>query len=250
MHPVQEGLFEDVDSFAGLDDGLADLWDPGSMLLLRWRESAAGAPGSDVVIPVEWENQLLAAAAEALQVEESKLTTQVLFPEHRLLVFKHNGPNAENSGRLPAQLHWNAWKTAMLAPEGKLGAIADSAFPPALNVTLCLHTHALEEMETAKKEKEAGGQEGAASSAAEGSEAAGEDAGKSADVKLPDDFISIVGPSADAHSAYMAGCDWWTTRWMHVVGEAGHFDDEDVHDFGGHPLPEGDVEVEEGDDLA
>jgi len=248
LHPVQEGLFEPVDAFDGLDDGLADLWDPGSMLLLRWRESAAGAPVSDVVIPLDWEQQLLAAAAEALQVEEGKLTTQVLFPEHKLLVFKHNGP-AENSSRLPAQLHWNAWKAAMLAPEGKLGAIADSAFPAALNVTLCLHTHALAEVEAAEKEKEAGGQVGAASSAAGGSEAS-DGAGAPSDLKLPDDFISIVGPSADAHHAYMAGCDWWTTRWMHVVGEAGHFDDEDIHDLGAHPLQEGDAEAEEGDDLA
>mmetsp|Transcript_3205 Transcript_3205/g.8502 ORF Transcript_3205/g.8502 Transcript_3205/m.8502 type:complete len:624 (-) Transcript_3205:105-1976(-) len=250
LHPVQEGLFEPADSFDSLDDGLADLWDPGSMLLLRWRQGAAGAPGSDVVMPLEWETQLLAAAAEALQVEESKLTTQVLLPEHRLLVFRHSGP-ADNSTRLPAQLHWNAWKAAMLAPEGKLGAIADSSFPPALNVTLCLHTHALADMEAAEKEKEAGGQDGSASSAAEGSEGA-EGAGhsKSADVKLPEDFISIVGPSADAHHAYMAGCDWWTTQWMAVVGEAGHFDDEDVHDvhdMGGRPPQE---EIDEGDDLA
>merc|ERR1740120_566484 len=89
-------------------------------------------------------------------------------------------------------------------------------------------------MEAAEKEKEKGGQEGAASGAAGGPEA-GEGAGAPSGLKLPDDFISIVGPSADAHHAYMAGCDWWTTQWMQVVGEAGHFDDEDVHDLGGRP---------------
>jgi len=40
---------------------------------------------------------------------------------------------------------------------------------------------------------------------------------------------------------------------MHVVGEAGHFDDEDVHDPEVHDhggRPDGDEEAEEGDDLA
>lgn len=189
LHPVQEGLFEVPEG--DVDDGLPDLWDQNTMLMLRWRESTS--PG---------ESELLVGAAEALEVEAEELKTQVFLPENRLLVFKVDGK--QNSTSLPAHLRW---KAALLAPKGKLGKVADPDFPFSLNVTLCLHAHASVEL---NKQKASSGSEEASASEPE----------------LPADFVKIVGVAPGASAAYLAGCDWWTQ----TLDSFYHVHDDEHHD--------------------
>ena len=79
LHPVQEGLFE-LPDLHGLDDGLAELWDQNTMLMLRWKPGE----GRD-------ETALLWAAAESLSTDALSLKKQAIFEEHRLLLFKYEG---------------------------------------------------------------------------------------------------------------------------------------------------------------
>jgi len=190
LHPVQEGLFEVPDD---VDDGLPDLWDQNTMLMLRWRQSAS--PG---------ETELLTGAAEALEVESDELKTQVFMPDHRLLLFKVTGK--QNSTRLPAHLRW---KAALLAPKGKLGKVADTDFPFSLNVTLCLHAHASVEL---TKQKATSGEE--------------ETNKEEPQPELPADFVKIVGSAPGANAAYLAGCDWWTQ----TLDSFYHVHDDEAHD--------------------
>jgi len=126
LHPLPEGLFEApaaTEPLLGSD--LPELWDPSSMMLLRWLPGLEQPPG---------EQELLASAAEAIKVEVSKLTTQVFASRHRMLLFK-----AVVAEHPPAHMRW---KAAKLAPSGRLASLLDADFPATLNVTLCLHAHA------------------------------------------------------------------------------------------------------------
>mmetsp|Transcript_31678 Transcript_31678/g.79954 ORF Transcript_31678/g.79954 Transcript_31678/m.79954 type:complete len:581 (-) Transcript_31678:39-1781(-) len=201
LHPVQEGLFEVPED---VDDGLPDLWDQNTMLMLRWRQSTT--PG---------ESELLAGAAEALEVETEELKTQVFLPEHRLLLFKVDGK--QNSTRLPAHLRW---KAALLAPKGKLGKVADTDFPFSLNVTLCLHAHASVELNKQKDSESSESHE---------------------EVEMPADFVKIVGTAPGASSAYLAGCDWWTQ----TLDSFYHVHEDDPHD---EDAPKGDAATVETDE--
>jgi len=198
LHPVQEGLFEIPEGADGLDDGLPDLWDQSTMMLLRWKPTGMSQPS---------EPQLLAGAAEALGVETGEVQTQALFVKHRLLLFKSKG----DQNKVPAHIRW---KAAMLSPKGKLEQLADSDFPRSLNVTLCLRAHTLADVAAHAAEKAAAEKGGSAAAEAEieklkqgSQEAAG---GSTTKAPLPEELIKIVGPSEEAQSAYLAACGWWT----------------------------------------
>mmetsp|Transcript_29981 Transcript_29981/g.53638 ORF Transcript_29981/g.53638 Transcript_29981/m.53638 type:complete len:599 (+) Transcript_29981:101-1897(+) len=192
LHPVQEGLFEVPDHLDALDDGLADLWDQNTMMMLRWKPLPAESTG---------ESALLFAAAESLGLETDKLVKQAVFPEHRLLLFKYEGP-VEPATRQPVHARW---KASMESPKGQLENIVDRVFPGVLNVTLCLHAHAntelakkLDSFKDAKKDDAT--KEGEATTTTT----------TTTPPPLPEDFVQIVGTDAAAHAAYLAGCGWWT----------------------------------------
>lgn len=171
LHPVQEGLFEMPEHLDLGNDALADLWDQNMMMLLRWKSDST--PG----VPA-----LLTAAADALSLEATQLKSQEVFNDHRLVLFKYTGPPEPHGGR--ASVH-TRWKT--LPPSTKLDGLIDRSFPAVLNVTLCLHAHANAEIaKQAKLETVTA-------------------------TPLPEDFIQIVGSEPDAHQAYLAGCNWWTS---------------------------------------
>lgn len=235
LHPVQEGLFEVPDD--GVDDGLPDLWDQNTMLLLRWRP--AGAQTS---------TGLLTRAAEALELDVDKLATQAFLPNHRLLLFKVAGK--ENNTRLPAHIRW---KAAVMSPKGKLAAVVDPEFPGALNVTLCLHAHASVELAKHK----------AATAPKDADEADAEPTSTTPEPPMPADFVRIVGAAPDAHAAYLAGCDWWTQTLDAYYGHGdndSHLEDQlhasaeekaETHvDKISHSSAEEDREEEDGGDLA
>jgi len=123
LHPLPEGLMEPPsEQHVGSD--LPELWDPSSMMLLRWLPELEHVPG---------EQELLADVADALALESSLVATQVFAPSHRLLLFKAKSPGVPAHAR---------WKAAKLSPTEKLAPLLDADFPAALNVTLCLHAHA------------------------------------------------------------------------------------------------------------
>merc|ERR1719229_1104204 len=97
----------------------------------------------------------------------------------------------------------------MVSPKGKLGTIADSDFPGALNVTLCLHVHAQNEIQRASNKT---------------SNPVDADASANASI------MRIVGPTPDAHAAYMAGCEWWTDTLDSYYNSinASHLDDDEL----------------------
>jgi len=215
LHPVQEGLFEPPADLDGVDAGLPDIFDQNAMLLLRWRPPPAEAPS---------EQQMLLAAAEALEVEGDQLTTQALLEKHRLLLFKYTGASSEKGGRkVPVHMHW---KTLMLSPKGKLGQLAESDFPGTLNVTTCLQAQA-----QAKHGKDKG--------AADGEEAP-------ATPSVHPNVLRIVGPSPEAQAAYMAGCDWWSGLLDSLYGA----ENETEHSEATEVKAEEEEEAAEGDDLA
>uniref|UniRef100_A0A7S4WF22 Uncharacterized protein n=1 Tax=Alexandrium monilatum TaxID=311494 RepID=A0A7S4WF22_9DINO len=179
LHAVPEGLFEPPADLDGVGAGLPDVFGRNAMLLLRWRPPPAEAPG---------EQQMLLAAAEALEVERDQLTAQALLEEHRLLLFKYTGaPSERGGGEVPVHARW---KTLLLSPKGKLGQLAEGDFPGTLDVTTCLLAQAL-----AKHRKDKG--------IADGEEAP-------ATPSVHPGVLRIVGPSPEAQAAYMAGCDWWS----------------------------------------
>jgi len=188
LHPVQEGLFEPPADFEGMDTGLPDIFDQNALLLLRWR-----LPSTDV--PTE--QQLLAAASEALAVETDKLATQALLPKHRLLLFKHTN-QAEKGSTVPVHIRW---KTAMISPKGKLAQIADTDFPGTLNVTTCLHAQARAKYAKGKAELEAKEKGDGVATGADGA---------AAEPEVHAGIVQLVGPSPEAQAAYMAGCNWWS----------------------------------------
>mmetsp|Transcript_35739 Transcript_35739/g.83095 ORF Transcript_35739/g.83095 Transcript_35739/m.83095 type:complete len:603 (+) Transcript_35739:113-1921(+) len=192
LHPVEEGLFEPPADLGGVETGLPDIFDQNAMLLLRWRPPPAEAPG---------EQQMLSVAAEALGIDKDALATQALFPKHRLFLFKFMG-GAEKGSALPMHIRW---KTAMLSPKGRLGQLAESDFPGALNVTTCLHAQAWSKYvkEKAQKEKAESSAENAQVSTTEG-------AATTTLQPVHPSILRVVGPSPDAQAAYMAGCDWWS----------------------------------------
>mmetsp|Transcript_60727 Transcript_60727/g.198836 ORF Transcript_60727/g.198836 Transcript_60727/m.198836 type:complete len:633 (+) Transcript_60727:131-2029(+) len=263
LHPVQEGLFEVPDDLAA-EDGLPDLWDQNTMLLLRWRDGVS-APG---------ERELLDGVAEALEVEADGVASQAFLPEHRMLLFKIAGK--EDASRMPAH---QRWKAAMIAPRGKLGQVADTNFPSTLNVTLCLHAHATvelgkhkaEEAKAAKAKAEAEAEGGDVASVSASAADGGADGGASSalpEPELPAEFMQIVGPAPGAKDAYLHACDWWTTTldayYWHGDGESTEDHDlekmaeemmhENHHDGEHVPMLEEVAEEaghsEEGDDLA
>lgn len=231
MHPVQEGLFENPDDLHDLD-GLADLWDQNTMMLFRWK------PGEG-----RGEAGLLWAAAEALEVEPLKLKKQAYFEEHRLMLFKIDAPQPRGGNEQPVHARW---KNSVRNPKGELQKILDSDFPGVLNVTLCLHAHASTEIARHKDEKK---KEGEAASA-EGEEAT---TTTSTEALLPADFVQIVGPSANAHAAYLAGCNWWTET---LDSFYGHTEDHNLTDAEMSSLESEEKPAaaednkDEGDDLA
>jgi len=183
LHPVQEGVFEPAVKH---DGNLPDFWDRNSLLLLRWQAPPAQFPG---------EKELLSMAEKALDVNESSLTMQAVFPSHRLLLFKVDSKGYTTSS-VPLQMRW---KTALPT----MNQIADSTFPAALNVTLCLRAagelHKL-------KEKVLGTTESSESTTKP---------------PMSADFIEVVGTSTDAQDAYMAACNWWMDALGSLVSAEG-----------------------------
>lgn len=226
LHPVQEGLFElPSDIMQGLDDGLADLWDQNTMLLLRWKPGE----GRD-------ETALLWAAAESLGTEALSLKKQALFEEHRLLLFKYEAPK---DGQRPATPIHTKWKTSASSPQGDLAKIIDTSFPAVLNVTLCLHVHAHTELAKVGQSGEKGSSEEAESTTPPSH-------------PLPEEFSEIVGPSTDAREAYFAGCKWWTDTLDSFYGHPDNMtelDDEHHSSADSADLPTADADAE-GSDLA
>lgn len=223
LHPVQDGLFEPPSGFDGLDGAahLPDIFDQNALLLLRWRKSLATAPS---------ESELLSMAAEALELKEDQLSTQSLFPEHRLLLFKAKG--AGKDSKMPVHMHW---KTLVLSPRGKLGQTVDSDFPGALNVTTCLQAQAHGTEESAKAAEATG----------------------TAMPEVHPSVTKLVGPAQDAHDAYMAGCDWWSgllDSYYEVDNETEHGEHEehdDAHEEADTvDLDKANAENAEGADLA
>ncbi|CAE7031816.1 unnamed protein product [Symbiodinium sp. CCMP2592] len=220
LHPVQEGLFELPDSLH-LDDGLADLWDKNTMMLLRWK------PGEG-----RGETGLLWAAAEAMELDALTLKKQAIFEEQRLLLFKYDAGKDGEKKPGGASVH-SKWKSSVASPKGDLEKIVDTGFPAVLNVTLCLHAHAHTEMAKAKVRSDA---------SEKGEEPPAETSHPMHNV---DDFVQIVGPATDAHEAYMAGCNWWTET---LDSFYGHSDDENHTDV--DPQHHASADDEEGADLA
>eukprot|EP00439_Symbiodinium_sp_Y106_P017490 s4385_g2.t1 len=218
LHPVQEGLFELPDSLH-LDDGLADLWDKNTMMLLRWK------PGEG-----RGETGLLWAAAEAMELDALTLKKQAIFEEQRLLLFKYDAGKDGEKKPGGASVH-SKWKSSVASPKGDLEKIVDTGFPAVLNVTLCLHAHAHTEMAKAKAGHPGQSvnhgffvREVRSDASEKGEEPPAETSHPMHNV---DDFVQIVGPATDAHEAYMAGCNWWTET---LDSFYGHSDDENHTD--------------------
>mmetsp|Transcript_111995 Transcript_111995/g.349024 ORF Transcript_111995/g.349024 Transcript_111995/m.349024 type:complete len:591 (-) Transcript_111995:5-1777(-) len=195
LHPVEEGLFEPPVDFNDVGS-MPDIFNQNALLMLRWKAQQADAPG---------EQQMLALASEALEVEKDELVTQAMYPQHRLLLFKFNGTQAK--GKVPVHLHWKAF---MMSPKGKLADLAESLFPGTLNVTACLQTRA-RKVHLAK----------AAAAAKEGG-----DSQTSTTTLPPDPLSPIVGPSEEAQKAYEAGCEWWAGQLHSFAGTDGKLDEE------------------------
>lgn len=192
--------------------GASDLWDPGALLLLRWPGTAEfeGEGPS--------EQQVLAAAAEALGVAPGALVARARLPQHRLLLFAAAGGGTAAGASLHSR--WAAAAPAALRAlgteaGGEARAGATQPFPATLNATLCLHAHASAEL--ARQHAEEAAQ--IAGGAWDGEAAMGNEP------TMPSDFLRAVGPSPDAHSAYMAACDWWTEKLDAYYGA----DDETLH---------------------
>mmetsp|Transcript_121827 Transcript_121827/g.289676 ORF Transcript_121827/g.289676 Transcript_121827/m.289676 type:complete len:432 (+) Transcript_121827:3-1298(+) len=218
LHPVQEGLFELPDSLHDLNDGLAELWDKNTMMLLRWK------PGEG-----RGETGLLWAAAEAMELDALTLKKQAMFEEQRLLLFKYDAGKDGEKKPGGTSVH-SKWKSSVASPKGDLEKIVDVGFPAVLNVTLCLHAHAHTEMAKAKVRHDASEK--------------GEEPPKDTTHPMPDDFVQIVGPAADAHEAYLAGCNWWTETLDSFYGHP----DENLTDA--DPEHHASADDEEGADLA
>jgi len=222
LHPIQEGLFEPPEHG---DVGFHDPWDQNTMLLLRWLPPPLGTPD---------EKQLLSAASSALGVETSTLNTQTYLVKHRLLVFKYTGP-PENTTELPMHAHWHSVRTA---PGGRLAQLLDTTFPGALNVTLCLQSH---EALLHHRERHA--------KAAKSDTSPDDNEYAIKDLELPADFIKSVGPTSDAHAAYMAGCDWWTEILDALTDTEIEHHDDDEH-TGAAMKRDAKTESESKDDVA
>jgi hypothetical protein len=205
LHPVEEGLWEPEGVGA---ESYPDLWSADAMLLLRWR--------SGIKQPTE--KELLTAAAEAIGADKEAPHREQMLEAHRLLLFRV--PGSPEDGE-PAHLRW---KAAAAAPAGRLAKLLDPGFPASLNVTLCLHAHAEEELArrtTTAAPSEAGEAE---------DQAAGKKHGK---------ILARIGDS-DAQAAYRAACDAWTKVLEGYYGSGGDPD---------HPADDAAQKEEEPDDV-
>lgn len=179
MHPVQEGLWEPQDRSA---EAQRDFWSTDTTLLFRYKSS----------VPTPTEAELLAAATEALSLEDGTAKGQNMLEPHRLLLFRVQ--DQLSSSRIK-------WKSATAEPTGRLAQLLDTDFPTFLNVTLCLHAHAEEELKKQASEKAAKRKE-------EGVVWDSEDEKPTA---KPGSILATVG-GADAQAAYLAACDAWSTK--------------------------------------
>lgn len=105
-----------------------DKWSADNRLTLRWRATAA-FPGQDVA---------LKAVAQALEMDVDKLAVEQVFDQHRLLLFKFQGPIDSSRPNYNVHEHWQNLVDAREASTGVLADIVDFSFPAYLDASLCL----------------------------------------------------------------------------------------------------------------
>jgi len=103
------------------------------------------------------------------------------------LVFKAEKAKEEMSKKVTFSADW---KNALSTPD-RVAEYIDTSFPAALNVSLCLHAHAIRELAKPTPKKD------------------GID-DKNPIPEMPVDIVEAVGSAADAQRAYVAACRWWT----------------------------------------
>jgi len=105
-----------------------DKWSADNRLTLRWRATAT-FPGQDVA---------LKAVAQALEMDVDKLAAEQVFDQHRLLLFKFQGPMDSSRPNYNVHEHWQKIVGAGEAATGVLADIVDFSFPAYLDASLCL----------------------------------------------------------------------------------------------------------------
>merc|ERR1712125_169588 len=112
LHPIQDWPYQEED-FLPRDhdviDGMTDFFDADQMLMFHWKPHPAKSPR---------ENDLLAGAAETLNVEQSRINTQALLEKHRLWVFKVDKDNTTVDRTGSFHTDWEAFVSA--PPQGRL----------------------------------------------------------------------------------------------------------------------------------
>jgi len=154
LHPLPPGIIE----------APAAMLDENEFMMVRWDLPPVEPPGE------QW---LLDHAAEALEMDATKLSTQAFLEDHRVLIFK-----AQTETMWPAGAHWNAY---VVRPSGKMEEVIDRNFPGTLNGHLCIEAQA--EMERSRAANEG--------------------------PTHSDTFVQFVGEAVHAHKAYLAACDFW-----------------------------------------
>mmetsp|Transcript_37006 Transcript_37006/g.73238 ORF Transcript_37006/g.73238 Transcript_37006/m.73238 type:complete len:728 (-) Transcript_37006:156-2339(-) len=102
-----------------------DKWSADNRLTLRWRATAT-FPGQEAA---------LKTVGQALLLDVDKLAVEKVFEQHRLLLFKFQGPMDRNRPSYNVHEHW---QEILNNGEASLADFVDFSFPAYLDASLCL----------------------------------------------------------------------------------------------------------------
>jgi len=105
-----------------------DKWSADNRLTLRWRATST-FPGKEAA---------LKAVSQTLDMDVDKLAVEQVFDQHRLMLFKFQGPLDTSRPSYNVHEHWQEVLKSAEASTGGLADYVDSSFPAFLDASLCL----------------------------------------------------------------------------------------------------------------